>query len=94
MVRRLGWHPFCCEGPLAGDTARTCRDVGSRKKYDEKCPTDPVWLAYNPAYKAYYARCRKKKMTAAQFERWSRSAAELRDAAEKGGIHFEEYQRT
>ena len=89
-----GKYSDYCESPMAGDATKTCRDVGSRKKYDEKCRTDPVWLAYNRAYKAHYARYMKKKMTAAQFERWSRYAAELRDAAEKGTIDFEEYQKT
>lgn len=78
---------------MAGDESKTCRDIGSRKKYDEKCRTDPIWLAYNRAYKAHYARYMKKKMTAAQFERWSRYAAELRDMAEQGEVDLEDYRR-
>ena len=78
---------------MAGDESKTCRDIGSRKKYDEKCRTDPIWLAYNRAYKAHYARYMKKKMTAAQFERWSRYAEELRDMAEQGEVDLEDYRR-
>ena len=78
---------------MAGEESKTCRDIGSRKKYDEKCRTDPIWLAYNRAYKALYARYMKQKMTAAQFERWSRDAAELRDRAEQGRIRLETYQK-
>ena len=48
-------------------------------KYDDKCRTDPIRLAYNRAYKAHYARYMKKKMTTAQFEQWSRYAVRLRD---------------
>lgn len=88
-----GKYSDYCEHPLAGDGAKTCREVGSRKKYDEKCRTDPIWLAYNRAYKAHYARYLKKKMTAAQFEQWSRHAAELRGEAERGSIPFEAYQK-
>ena len=86
-----GKYSDYCESPLAGDGSKTCRNIGSRKKYDEKCRTDPVWLAYNRAYKAHYARYMKKKMTAAQFERWSRHAAELRGLAEQGTIALGAY---
>lgn len=88
-----GKYSDYCESPLAGEESKTCRDIGSRKKYDEKCRTDPIWLAYNRAYKAHYARYLKKKMTAAQFERWSRYAAELRDVAEHGELPYDEYQK-
>lgn len=88
-----GTYTDYCDRPLAGDGTKTCRDVGSRKKYDEKCRTDPVWLAYNRAYKAHYARYMKKKMTTAQFEQWSRDAAELRRKAEQGDIDLEDYRR-
>ncbi len=52
---------------------------------------DPVWLTYNRAYKAHYARYMKKKMTAAEFERWSRYAVELRSKAGSGELEFEAY---
>ena len=81
-----------CDRPLKGDREKTCRDVGARRKYDDKCKSDPVWLAYNRAYKAHYARYMKKKMTTAEFEQWSRYAVELRDSAEAGTLEFEEYQ--
>ena len=77
---------------MRGEPDKTCRDVGARKKYDEKCKTDPIWLAYNRAYKTHYARYMKKKMTTAEFERWSRYAVELRDAAEAGKLELEAYQ--
>ncbi len=86
-----GKYSEYCETPLAGDPAKTCRDIGARKRYDDKCRNDPVWLTYNRAYKAHYARYMKKKMTAAEFERWSRYAVELRSKAESGELEFEEY---
>lgn len=51
-----GKYSGYCERPLPDDKFKTCRDVGARKKYDDKCKTDPVWLTYNRAYKAHYAR--------------------------------------
>lgn len=88
-----GKYSDYCEAPLTEDRSKTCREVGSRKRYDEKCRTDPIWLAYNRAYKAHYARYMKKKMTTAQFERWSRYAVELRTAAEQGELGLEAYQK-
>jgi len=83
-----------CERVLKDDPDKTCRDIGARRKYDEKCKDDPVWLAYNRAYKTHYARYMKKKMTAAQFEQWSRQAVEWRNAAAAGKLPQAEYERT
>ena len=52
--------------PLPDEPGKTCRDVGSKRRYDDRCRTDPVWQTYNRAYKAHYARYMKKKMTAAR----------------------------
>jgi hypothetical protein len=78
---------------LEDDPGKTCRDVGARRRYGDKCKTDPIWLAYNRAYKAHYARYMKKKMTTAQFEQWSRYAVELREQAESGTLEQAEYER-
>lgn len=88
-----GKYSSYCERPLKDDPEKTCRDVGARKRYDDKCRTDPVWLAYNRAYKAHYARYMKRKMTVSEFEEWSRYAVELRSSAENGKMELAEYQR-
>ena len=88
-----GKYSSYCERPLESDPDKTCRDVGARKRYDDKCKTDPVWIPYNRAYKAHYARYMKKKMTTAQFEQWSRYAVELREQAERGELEQAEYER-
>ena len=80
-----------CDRPLKKEPDKTCRDVGSRRRYDDKCKNDPVWQTYNRAYKAHYARYMKKKMTTPQFEEWSRFASELRDKALAEQIKFEDY---
>jgi hypothetical protein len=88
-----GKYSNYCDSPLKSDPNKTCKDVGARKRYDEKCKTDPIWLAYNRAYKAHYARYMKKKMTTAEFEQWSRYAVELREKAEGGALEQGEYER-
>ena len=25
---------------------KTCRDIGARKRYDDKCETDPIWIQF------------------------------------------------
>lgn len=90
---QAGKYSDYCDCPTESDPAKTCREIGSRKRYDSKCKNDPVWLAYNRAYKAHYARYMKKKMTVAEFEQWSAWAVELRTRAENGEIDFESYQK-
>lgn len=88
---RGGQYYNYCDNPLPDETAKTCRDVGSRRRYADKCRNDPIWQAYNRAYKAHYARYMKKKMTVAEFEKWSRYAVELREKASNGEMEFGEY---
>ena len=92
-MHRSGKYSNYCEEPLKEDKRKTCRDIGARKKYDDKCKRDPIWLAYNRAYKAHYARYMKKKMTTTEFEQWSRYAVELREDAIKGKIEQAAYER-
>lgn len=70
---------------------KTCRDVGSRRRYDDKCKNDPIWQTYNRAYKTHYAQYMKKKMTISEFEEWSRFASEIRDKAIAGKVSFDDY---
>lgn len=80
-----------CNRKLNDDPSKTCRDVGSRQKYNDKCKNDPIWQTYNRAYKTHYARYMKKKMTVSEFEKWSRFASEIRDKTIAGKIPFDEY---
>ncbi|WP_317856011.1 DUF6076 domain-containing protein [Chakrabartyella piscis] len=88
---KSGKYTDYCDSHAPQDNSKTCREIGSRKKYDDKCKTDPVWQTYNRAYKAHYARYMKKKMTVAEFEKWSAWAVEWRTKAENDEISFEEY---
>ena len=88
---RGGKYFSYCDNPLKDAPDKTCRDVGSRRRYDDKCKNDPIWQTYNRAYKAHYARYMKKKMTISEFEKWSRFASDLRDRAIAGEIEFQRY---
>ncbi len=90
---RAGKYFNYCDSPTKDNPKKLCRNVGAKRKYDDKCKNDPIWQTYNRAYKAHYARYMKKKMTIAQFEQWSRFASDLRDMAVAGNIEFEEYYR-
>ena len=93
FLQRSGKYSNYCEEPLKENKRKTCRDIGARKKYDDKCKTDPIWLAYNRAYKTHYARYMKKKMTTAEFEQWSRYAVDLREDAIAGKLEQAEYEK-
>lgn len=82
-----------CERVVKGTNGKTCRDIGAHKKYEEKCKSDPVWLSYNRAYKAHYARLLKKKMTKSEFLTWSVWAVSYRDESLKGKVRIEEFER-
>ena len=88
-----GKYSSYCERPLPDDPEKTCRSVGAKKRYGSKCKNDPVWLAYNRAYKTHYARYMKGKMTAPEFECWSRYAVSLREQASDGTLGTEQYER-
>lgn len=87
-----GKYSCYCNLPLPGDPEKTCRGIGAKKRYGSKCRTDPVWLTYNRAYKAHYARCMRGKMSAEDFERWSQYAVSLRSRAASGELSPEQYE--
>lgn len=86
-----GKYTDYCERTAPQDSTKTCREVGARKRYDDKCKNDPVWQGYNRAYKAHYARYMKKKMTVSEFEQWASWAIQWRTKAENDEISIDEY---
>ena len=87
---RIGIIGICGWGGMAINAAAIDTRI---KATAAKCKNDPIWLAYNRAYKTHYARYLKKKMTTVQFEQWSRYAVELRQKAETGEMELVDYQR-
>lgn len=80
-----------CENIAPGETDKTCREVGAQKKFRKKVLSDPIWLAYQRAYKAHYARVTKKKMTKQEFLVWSDNAVIMRTRMINREIDFSEY---
>ena len=70
-----------CSNIAPGETVRTCRDVGALASFREKVQENEIWQIHQRAYKKYYARVLKKKMTKPEFEAWARTAEQIRDAA-------------
>ena len=96
-TRSLGPQTGCvsaeyCERPVKYGEQH-CREIGSHKRYDDKCKNESIWLAYNRADKTHYARYLKRKMTTAQFEQWSRYTVELRQKAENSEMELADYQK-
>ena len=88
-----GKYSSYCERPLPDEPGKTCRSIGAKRRYGSKCKNDPVWQIYNRAYKTHYARYMKGKITAPEFEIWSRYAVSLREQAADGTLGLEQYQR-
>lgn len=87
------YSDFCSNVVHRAGKNETCRSIGAREKYNKKCKTDPVWLAYSRAYKARYARFMKGKMARSAFDKWGEYAIGLRTKALAGKLDFKEYQR-
>ena len=86
-----GYYPDFCERKSPNEKGKTCRDVGAKKKFDDKVKSNPIWKTYQRAYKTHYARLMKNKMTKSEFERWSSMAIELREKALKEEIEYNDY---
>ena len=68
-----------CQNTAPDETIKTCRDIGSRKSFRDKIKNNPVWEIHQRAYKKYYARMKKKKMSEQDFAQWIIEAEKLRD---------------
>lgn len=68
-----------CRNIAPDETVKTCRDIGSRKSFKDKIKNNPVWEIHQRAYKKYYARMKKKKMSEQDFAQWVIEAEKLRD---------------
>ena len=55
-----GYDTEYCDNIALGETAKTCKDVGTKNTFDQKVKTNPVWQLHRRAYKTHYARMKKK----------------------------------
>ena len=70
-----------CTNIAPGEEKATCREIGAKSSFREKVRNNEVWMVHQRAYKKFFARTRKGKMSKAEFERWSRRAEIMRDKA-------------
>ena len=70
-----------CDNPSDSNPAKACREIGSKKSFEEKSKNDEIWQIYLRAYKKYHSRKQKKLMSDAQFEEWRYKAEDIRDHA-------------
>lgn len=93
FLLNTGYYAEFCDNIAPGVESKTCKDIGARKKFDQKVKSDPVWMVYQRAYKTHYARVMKKKMSKADFAAWVDMAIKLRAQAMGNKIEFAEYER-
>ena len=73
-------------------TERKCSEIGALRKYKQSRENDPAYEEYKRAYKRNHARRRAGKISAGEFESWSREAGLRRDACDMTEAALEEYK--
>ena len=71
-----------CTRVVRGEETRTCRDVGALAAFEGKVAENEPWKLYKRAYKKYYARFMKGRMSREELASWT-AAAVLRDETEE-----------
>ena len=70
-----------CNLIAPGETVKTCREIGAKASFGEKVSNNEIWQIHQRAYKKYYARVLKSKMSKQEFVAWADEASKLRDDA-------------
>jgi hypothetical protein len=79
FLRGPGFSYEYCDNIAPGASDKTCREIGALSSFREKTKNNAVWEIHQRAYKKYYARALKKKMSKADFNAWAIEAEGLRD---------------
>lgn len=87
FLQKKGFVYEYCDQPAPGETDKTCRQIGSLASFRDKVNNNEIWKAHQRAYKKYYARVLKKKMTKSEFNDWAQMAERLRDEALEKSAH-------
>lgn len=58
---------------------KTCREMGALKSFRNKVQDNEVWKIHQQAYRKYYARVMKRKMSQAEFNEWAKEAKSIRN---------------
>ena len=72
-----------CTRVVRGEETRTCRDVGALAAFEGKVAENEPWKLYKRAYKKYYARFMKGRISREELSSWTAVAAVLRDETEE-----------
>lgn len=88
LCKRWFFHPssekfMYCTRVVSGEEPRTCREVGAMAAFEDKLSENEPWKLYKRAYKKYYARFMKGNLSREQLEKWTSTAAALRDETEE-----------
>ncbi len=82
-----------CDRKAPEGGGKLCREVGARRKYEEKQKNNPISAVYTRVYKARYARMTAGKLTRDEMNRWTEKAAALRSKALSENTDCEEFER-
>lgn len=77
--RTAGEAQYRMHGEVQG--GKTCREIGAAKSFKEEVDNNDIWKVHQRAYKKYFARVSKGKMSKPDFEVWAREAERMRDEA-------------
>lgn len=79
FLQEKGFSYEYCNRPAPGSQTETCRETGALKSFRSKARNNDIWKLHQRAYKKYYARVLKGKMSKPDFNAWALEAEALRD---------------
>lgn len=79
FLHRNGEKFVYCTRVAPGEEAKTCREVGALATFEDKVAENDVWKLYKRAYKKYYARFMKGRMSRQELDAWTVIAIALRE---------------
>ena len=79
-----------CDKVAEGETL-PCEAIGATRVYQHKVAGDPIFKAYNRAYKRMNSRVKYKTITHEEFRLWSDEARVMREKCFNGVMGLEEF---
>lgn len=79
FLQEKGFSYEYCNLPSPGSQTETCRETGALRSFRSKAKNNDIWKLHQRAYKKYYARVLKGKMSKPDFNTWALEAETLRD---------------
>ena len=76
-----GRNVLVLQRTVTGAGRKDLREIGAAKSFKEKIDNNDIWKVHQRAYKKYFARVSKGKMSKPDFEVWAREAERMRDEA-------------